>query len=104
MRDALLGKAKTDTTPEEKGWLDTGLDYLTGAVTLAGAQITRMHEAEANIVTEHENTTNAESVIRDTDMAMAMTEFTKYNVLAQAAQSMLAQANQNSSNVLSLLQ
>ena len=104
MRDALLGKAKTDTTPEEKGWLDTGLDYLTGAVTLAGAQITRMHEAEANIVTEHENTTAAESIIRDTDMAMAMTEFTKYNVLAQAAQSMLAQANQNSSNVLSLLQ
>lgn len=104
MRDALLGKAKTDTTPEEKGWLDTGLDYLTGAVTLAGAQITRMHEAEANIVTEHENTTAAESIIRDTDMAMAMTEFTKNNVLAQAAQSMLAQANQNSSNVLSLLQ
>lgn len=57
-----------------------------------------------NIITAHENTTNAESTIRDADMAKAMTDYTKHNVLAQAAQSMLAQANQNSSNVLSLLQ
>lgn len=47
---------------------------------------------------------DSESTIRDVDMTKAMTEYTKSNVLAQAAQSVLAQANQNSSNVLSLLQ
>ena len=45
-----------------------------------------------------------ESVIRDSDMAKEMTGYAKNNVLLQAAQSMLSQANQNSSNVLSLLQ
>ncbi|SFI47157.1 flagellin C-terminal helical region, partial [Selenomonas ruminantium] len=42
--------------------------------------------------------------IRDANMAKEMTEYTKYNVLTQSAQSMLAQANQNNSSVLSLLQ
>jgi len=48
--------------------------------------------------------TASESTIRDADMAKEMTEYTKNNVLLQAAQSMLSQANQNSSAVLSLLQ
>jgi flagellin protein len=46
----------------------------------------------------------SESTIRDADMAKEMTAYTKHNVLTQAAQAMLAQANQNSSAVLSLLQ
>ena len=46
----------------------------------------------------------AEAAIRDSDMAREMTEYTEHNVLLQASQSMLAQANQNRSNVLSLLQ
>ena len=50
-----------------------------------------------------ENTQSSESTIRDADMAKEMTGYTKANVLAQAAQSMLAQANQNKSNVLQLL-
>ena len=72
--------------------------------TTLGSELSRLEYMGQNLVTRHENTTNAESVIRDADMAKAMTDYTKHNVLAQAAQSMLAQANQNSSNVLSLLQ
>ena len=89
---------------EEKGYLDTALDYLTGANTLVGAQIMRLEMTQANIVTSRESTTNSESTIRDADMAKEMTGYTKANVLAQAAQSMLAQANQNSSGILNLLQ
>ena len=55
-------------------------------------------------MTASENSQSAESVIRDADMARAMTDYTKSNILAQTAQSMLAQANQNTSAVLSLLQ
>ena len=89
---------------EEKGYLDTALDYLTSANTLVGAQIMRLEMTQANIVTSRESTTNSESTIRDADMAKEMTGYTKANVLAQAAQSMLAQANQNSSGILNLLQ
>ena len=55
---------------------------------------------ENNVV---ENTTSAESTIRDTDMATEMTNYSKNNILQQAAQSMLAQANQSTQGVLSLL-
>ena len=84
--------------------IDRAVNKVTDLATLIGSYLSRLEASEANITTSHENTTNAESVIRDADMAMAMTDYTKHNVLAQAAQSMLAQANQNSSNVLSLLQ
>ena len=50
-----------------------------------------------------ENTTSAESRIRDTDMAEEMVNYSKNNILAQAGQSMLAQANQSNQGVLSLL-
>ncbi len=50
-----------------------------------------------------ENTTSAESRIRDVDMAEEMVEYSKNNILAQAGQSMLAQANQATQGVLSLL-
>ena len=59
---------------------------------------------EASVVTMGENVQGAESAIRDADMAKEMTEYTKNNVLLQAAQAMLAQANQNGFAVLSLLQ
>ena len=51
-----------------------------------------------------ENLQSAESRIRDTDMAEEMVEYSKNNILAQAGQSMLAQANQSTQGVLSLLQ
>ena len=56
------------------------------------------------IIVSSENTQAAESTIRDADMAKEMTEYTKFNLLTQSAQAMLAQANQNASGVLSLLQ
>lgn len=84
--------------------LDKSIERALNQQTLIGAAESRLEMTAANLTVAHENTTSAESVIRDADMALAMTDFTKNNVLAQAAQSMLAQANQNSSNVLSLLQ
>ena len=50
-----------------------------------------------------ENVTASESTIRDADMALAMTQYTKNNILMQASQAMLAQANQSNNQVLSLL-
>jgi flagellin len=69
-----------------------------------GAQTNHLEFAHANIKTQEESSMSSESTIRDADMAKEMTGFTKSNILAQSAQAMLAQANQNSSGVLSLLQ
>lgn len=66
--------------------------------------MSRLSYTSSNLTTASENVQSSESTIRDADMAKEMTEYTKTNVLAQAAQSMLAQANQNVSGVLSLLQ
>ena len=101
MREALLG---TDGPPKVEGYLDKGLQYLIDANTLIGAQIVHMEHAEANIITDQESTTSAESVIRDADMAKSSLELATAQILAQSGQAMLSQSNQNSSSVLSLLQ
>ncbi|SEH26795.1 flagellin [Selenomonas sp. KH1T6] len=90
--------------PSIEGPLDKAINYALGEITQMGAYINRLEATEETITINHENTTSSESVIRDADMAREMTEYTKSNILSQAAQSMLAQANQNSSSVLSLLQ
>ena len=72
--------------------------------TTIGAMESRLEETHNNLVIATENTISAESVIRDADMAKEMTEYTKNSVLSQASQSMLSQANQQSSGALSLLQ
>lgn len=69
-----------------------------------GAQQNRLEHTVNNLTTASENTTAANSRIRDTDMAKEMMSYTSKNVIAQAAQSMLAQANSQPQNVLSLLQ
>jgi len=69
-----------------------------------GAQQNRLDHTINNLSTASENTTAANSRIRDTDMAKEMMAYTSKNVIAQAAQSMLAQANSQPQNVLSLLQ
>ena len=69
-----------------------------------GAVQNRLEHTIANVDNVVENTTSAESRIRDTDMAETMVEYSKNNILAQAGQSMLAQANQSNQGVLSLLQ
>ncbi len=84
--------------------IDFAISKVLDVQTTIGSVESRMEYTMANLTTANENTNAAESVIRDADMAKVMTEYTKNNVLSQAAQSMLAQANQSSSSVLSLLQ
>ena len=69
-----------------------------------GAIQNRLEHTIANLDTTSENTQSAESRIRDTDMASEMVTYSAHNILAQAGQSMLAQANQSTQGVLSLLQ
>ena len=69
-----------------------------------GAVQNRLEHTISNVDNVVENTTSAESRIRDTDMASEMVNYSKNNILAQAGQSMLAQANQSNQGVLSLLQ
>lgn len=84
--------------------LDNAIQKALDQQTTIGAIESRLEYTSTNLVTASENVQASESTIRDADMAQEMTEYTKNNVLLQAAQSMLAQANQNSSSVLSLLQ
>lgn len=84
--------------------LDNSLRKALHQQTTIGALQSRLDYTAANLTAANENTQASESTIRDADMAKEMTEYTKNNVLLQASQSMLSQANQNSSSVLSLLQ
>jgi flagellin len=84
--------------------LDNAVQKALDQQTTIGAVQSRLEYTSSNLTTASENVQAAESTIRDADMAKEMTNYTKNNVLLQAAQSMLAQANQSSSSVLSLLQ
>ena len=82
---------------------DLALQKVSTERSKMGAMQNRLEHTIANLDTASENTQNAESRIRDTDMATEMVSFSKNNILAQAGQSMLAQANQSTQGVLSLL-
>ena len=84
--------------------LDNAIAKALDQQTTIGSVESRLEYTSSNLTTASENVQASESTIRDADMAKEMTNYTKNNVLLQAAQSMLAQANQSSSNVLSLLQ
>ena len=84
--------------------LDNALQKALDQQTTIGAIESRLEYTSTNLTTSSQNVQASESTIRDADMAKEMTNYTKNNVLLQAAQSMLAQANQSSSSVLSLLQ
>ena len=84
--------------------LDNAVQKALDQQTTIGSVESRLSYTSSNLTTASENVQASESTIRDADMAKEMTEYTKNNVLLQAAQSMLAQANQSSSSVLSLLQ
>nr|WP_319488424.1 flagellin [uncultured Caproiciproducens sp.] len=84
--------------------LADAIDKVSGTRADLGALQNRLEHTVNNLGTTSENLTSAESRIRDVDMASEMMEMTKNNVLAQAAQSMLAQANTQPQNVLKLLQ
>lgn len=83
---------------------ENAIDYALDEQTNIGALQNRLEFTVANLTATSENTQSSESVISDADMAKEMSEYAKANVLLQASQSMLAQANQNGSAVLSLLQ
>ncbi len=122
----LLGSAKTTTktvggfgakatlkSPDVSDYdkANATLQAVQGAINIVstqrsalGALQNRLEHTVANLDNVSENTSSAESRIRDTDMASAMVEYSKNNILAQAGQSMLAQANQSTQGVLSLLQ
>jgi flagellin len=84
--------------------IDAAINQVSGTRADLGALQNRLEHTVTNLGTTSENLTSAESRIRDVDMAKEMMEMTKNNVLAQAAQSMLAQANTQPQNVLKLLQ
>ncbi len=84
--------------------IDNAIKSVSDTRSNLGAVQNRLEHTINNLGATSENLTAAESRIRDTDMAAEMMAFTKNNILTQAAQSMLAQANQQPQGVLSLLQ
>ncbi len=83
--------------------IDNAINKVSMVRATFGATQNRLEHKIENLTTNSENLTEAESTIRDTDMASEMLNYTKYNVLQQAAQSMLAQANQQPQSILQLL-
>jgi flagellin len=83
--------------------IQSAIDIVSTQRANLGALQNRLEHTIANLDTTSENTQAAESRIRDTDMAEEMVQFSKNNILAQAGQSMLAQANQSTQGVLSIL-
>lgn len=84
--------------------LEQAITQISSVRSKLGATQNRLEHTINNLQVTHENLTSAESRIRDADMALEMTEFTKNNILNQSAQAMLAQANQLPQGVLQLLQ
>lgn len=109
MRSTAIG---VDTIDISTKWgAATAIETVNNAITQVssqrsslGAVQNRLEHTINNLDTSSENLQASESRIRDVDMAKEMTEFTKNNILTQAAQAMLAQANQQPQSVLQLLQ
>lgn len=109
MNSAVLGLSRVDISTEDGATeaidiTKEALQKISEHRGITGAEQNRLEHTYANTTNIAENTTAAESRIRDTDMAEEMVELSINNILAQAGQSMLAQANQSTQGVLSLLQ
>ena len=103
-----LGTAQLSLVTAEKA--NEAIDHIDNAINKTsmvratfGAMQNRLEHKIDNLTTTSTNLSEAESNIRDTDMANEMMSYTKYNILQQAAQSMLAQANQQPQSILQLL-
>ncbi|MGN1119484.1 MAG: flagellin, partial [Oscillospiraceae bacterium] len=103
-----LGTAQLSLVTAEKA--NEAIDHIDNAINKTsmvratfGAMQNRLEHKIDNLTTTSTNLSEAESNIRDTDMANEMMNYTKYNILQQAAQSMLAQANQQPQSILQLL-
>ena len=111
MNSAYLGIKNLNVTDKTGTAATYAVDAIADAVakvssqrSALGAVQNRLEHTIDNLDNVVENTTSAEPRIRDTDMAEEMVNYSKNNILAQAGQSMLAQANQSTQGVLSLLQ
>ncbi len=108
--DAMTGVVKNiDVTTRDNAnvainVMDSAIQKALDEQTNIGSVESRLDYTSSNLTSSSENVQAAESTIRDANMAKEMTEYTKNNVLLQASQAMLAQANQSTSSVLSLLQ
>ena len=94
----------TDTAKTQLANISTQIEQVSTWRSTFGAMQNRLEHTIDNLDNIVENVTAAESRIRDTDMADEMVKYSKNNILTQAGQSMLAQANQSTQGVLSLLQ
>ena len=106
-----IGVDQLKVTGSDSTNADKAVDTISDAIkkvskqrSALGAVQNRLEHTISNLDNVVENTTSAESRIRDTDMAEEMVSYSKNNILMQAGQSMLAQANQQNQGVLSLLQ
>ena len=111
MNSANLGIKGLNVTDKNGSAATYAIDAISDAISKVssqrsalGAVQNRLEHTIDNLDNISENTSSAESRIRDTDMAKEMVNYSKNNILAQAGQSMLAQANQSTQGVLSLLQ
>jgi len=103
LRESALDVSSYETATAAIETLDKAIQTVSAERSKLGAYTNRLEHTINNLGTSSENLTSAESRIRDVDMAKEMMEFTKQNILAQAAQAMLAQANQQPQQVLQLL-
>lgn len=108
MSSTAIGVAQADVSTQDSA--NKAIDMVDAAVKTVsmqraglGALQNRLEYTVNNLTTTNENLTAAESQIRDTDMASEMINYTKFNILQQASQAMLAQANQQPQSVLQLL-
>ena len=108
MSSTAIGVAQADVSTQANA--NKAIDMVDAAVKTVsmqraglGALQNRLEYTVNNLTTTNENLTAAESQIRDTDMASEMINYTKFNILQQASQAMLAQANQQPQSVLQLL-
>ena len=104
-----MGIEKTDVLTQENGRnaindVDFAIKFVSSARSALGAYQNRLEHTVNNLGTTSENKTSAYSRVMDTDMAVEMTHYSSYQVVNQAATSMLAQANERPATVLQLLQ
>ncbi|MBO5154874.1 MAG: flagellin [Eubacterium sp.] len=106
-KDVTVSSPNVDTYQNAQATLTmvaNAINNVSSQRSALGALQNRLEHTIANLDNVSENTQSAESRIRDTDIASEMVEYSKNNILAQAGQSMLAQANQSTQGALSLLQ
>ncbi len=107
LNDLAVKDATVETYTKAQTAIDSiskSLATISGQRSALGAIQNRLEHTIKNLDNVVENTTSAESAIRDTDMATEMVTYSNNNILAQAGTAMLTQANQSNQNVLSLLQ